>query len=181
MNELSDLSTADNTVRVDVWVYCYWIEPTRVWKKGGQLTADDIAALEWKPDLEFDGALDLNPQGTPEDCYYVRDRYRPYGIVSYFQRFTGVIRVDLDLHAFPFDAQLLRIRVGSVQWGTDDCVLVYNRELASSLFESKRAVSHLHEWEVIGKPRYREVAEWNESDQVSLGSRCVPHSLFRST
>ena len=181
VNEISDLSTAENTVRIDVWLYCHFIEPNRIWKQAGTLTNEELSELEFRPDFEFESALDIEAIGAPEDCYYVRERYRPYGIVSYFQRFTGTIRVDLDLRSFPFDAQRLKIRVGSMSWGSDDCTLIFNSELSDSLFDPVKGVAHLHEWEIVDMPSVKEEMVWAEADQRFISCLDVDFKLCRRT
>lgn len=178
IEELSDLSTADNTVRVDMWVYGHWIEKSFVWGPAGDV---DLSKLEWRPTFEIAGALDVRGLNDPADCYYVRERYREHGVVSYFQRFVGTIRVDLDLRQFPFDAQSLCIRLGDSMFGADDVTLVYNTELAGSLWHPVDSVRHLHEFSVFGSPTVTERLIWSTADSRDVSVLDVELQLCRKT
>jgi hypothetical protein len=47
---------------------------------------------------------------------------RNRGIINWYQRYRGVMRVELDLHRFPFDKQMIRLRFGCTLWGEVRCL-----------------------------------------------------------
>lgn len=162
LNELADLDTAHNSVRVDVGVQVYFLDPALKFGPVGDVPGEGV--LDWKADIEFIGALDVQPHVEVErgGSYYLSEEASAIGMVDHFQRFTGTVRVDLDLSAFPFDTQVVTLRLGSLLWGDYACRFVLDDSKPPYFFPDM--VKHLHEWEVISGPTVKETRVWMEED-----------------
>jgi len=76
------------------------------WEDWGEKLGPKI----WKPIVEFNNQIEMVPQIDVDlnGSWYIRDEYSRYGVVNWYQKWKGKISLDLDLHDFPFDRQLLK-------------------------------------------------------------------------
>jgi len=72
-----------------------------------------------EPVIDFMGNDDLEECVPDGGSFYVREEYSKYGICNWYQKYKGNIMVDLDLHNFPFDRQVIKIKFGATSWSAD--------------------------------------------------------------
>lgn len=180
INELADLSTADGTLYVDIGLLVWFQDEQMRWKSAGEPTREQLeSVMEWKPEFDITGALDL--ERAPQDgAYYVRERYRAHGIVSFWQRITGTMRVNLSLSSFPFDTQRLVIQLACFDWGISDCLLVLDEAKKKNLWSDDSA-KHLHEWLVTETPTCVSTSIFLDSDQRDVSVLEITVPLERRT
>ena len=84
------------------------------------------AALEldriWWPDIEIENKVHNRHIENVELIIF------PDGTVEYFERFNVIVHADVDLHQFPFDAQIFEVDLESFSWDTRDVKFVQNQE-----------------------------------------------------
>ena len=114
MNKLDNLSTADWTVDFDIGIQCWYIDESHVGHAEGEVGESCLYGMAhltvlqpekdvFKPDFEFCGAIDVTPVICVEDggSFNIRESYRQWGIIKWYQRYRGTVEQELSLHSFP--------------------------------------------------------------------------------
>lgn len=165
VNELADLSTAEQSVAVDIGVQFFFVCPHHVGAAEGAPDAERV----WKPKVQFDDAIDMAELIDPDQggSFYIRDSYRAHGIVNWYQRFKGVVRVSFDLKRFPFDTQTVTVRFGCTLSGAD-AVLLLNRSDPALMESLAQHMEAIHEFELVGVPTLTEQLVFNVEDKRDI-------------
>lgn len=178
VNEISELSTNMQTVELDFGIQFFYLSEAHVDCQEGEPDYSKV----WKPVVEFRNSIEMQPVVCVEEggSFYIRDIYRHYGIVNWYQRYRGRVRVDLDLREFPFDVQTLSIMFGCTLWGADD-VLLLDRTDPNLLPLFGRSMDSIHEFELVGGPRLSEQLVFEEEGQRDISFLKYEVTLKRKT
>jgi hypothetical protein len=166
LNSLTDFDTAESHVFVDVGVQLWFHDEQSIGAPEGEPDYDMV----FKPELEFSGSQKMKPQVGLEHggSYYIREAYRPHGIVNYYQRFKGFVHQELDFHEFPFDTQCIRVRFGATLYGAETFQMVDYTDPALISNWHHSAVHALHEWTPSGPISIVNELEFNVEDQRDI-------------
>lgn len=165
LNALSELDTAQWSIKFDLGVQLWFHDKDHIDAPEGEPNYDNV----WKPELEFVGAKEIEEVVSVDTkgSYYIRERYRKHGIVNWYQRFRGCLHQELELHKFPFDQQVIRIRFGSTLFSADDVALI-DRTDPQVLVSFGNCVDSLHEWALNGEPQIKCFNVFNAEDRRDI-------------
>lgn len=168
LNNISNFNTAESSVYVDIGVNLWFFDEAHIGYPEG---APDYEKV-WKPLIEFEGSIDMEPTIFPEfgGSYYIQEIHSPLGIVNFYNRYKGHIRQDLEenLPYFPFDRQTIKIRFGCPT-SPAYAVMFLDFTDPNLLPEFKKTADNkLHEWQTIGDIAIENKIIWNLEDQRDI-------------
>lgn len=162
VNELTNLNTAEGTIHADIGLLMwYWDSHVEKLVETGEAPTD--SNLEWFPEIEFRGNIDLNCIYENHGWFTILEKLGQLGIVQCYQRFRGSVRQDMDLTDFPFDSHTLRFKCAYYCDDVDCCHFVdVTDEQYMQRFTDNAA--KLHEWQPKGPGRIEIGTYWDEYD-----------------
>lgn len=159
---VQDINSATGTMKIELNFQLWWIDTDFIGKEGG----DDEWGIDthWKPLVEFLYDVDMEPVGEPS--YYIREAYSKYGIINWYQKFKGCVKMNQDLRNFPFDIQNIVIKFGTPVWG-DDAVHFEDITPAETCEYFKMGMD-LTEWSLVRTPTIVGVVNYSHEDSRDI-------------
>jgi len=131
--DLMEINDVSQTMTGDFGVLLTWTDPRLAHLEGCEISLDDI----WSPGVVF-----INSGRTfPSRQRIVK--IGPGGIVRYLQRYYGSLATYHNLHDFPFDNQVFRISLYSVEYGENEVQLVVDERMTG-----RREKLNISNWSV---------------------------------
>jgi len=174
INKLDALDTAAGKVYLDIGLTLWYKDKTLIGKSGDEFDKDKV----FKPELEIEGSVDFDAVG--EMSWWMLDMYSPHGIVSTYQKYRGYMTVPMDLHQFPFDQQVVSVKIYSNVWG-DDCLTLKNFTKPESIEAMTTNGGKMKEWLLLKKPDIYESKYFNVEDQRDVSQLIVDFQYKRKT
>lgn len=162
LNNLDNLSSSDQTIEFDMGIQCWFIDESHVGHPEGAPEKD-----VFKPIFEFMRAVKVHEILEDGGSFYIRNEYRRWGIVNWYQRYRGKLALDLQLHSFPFDEQAVAIRFGMTLFGAEN-ILLMDRTDPKVVESFDKTVDSLHEWSLFGTSHVKDLLVFNEEDQRDI-------------
>lgn len=131
--DLTEINDVNQTLTGDFGVFLTWTDPQLAHLKGCEIPLDEI----WSPGIRFINSGRMFPDRPKEVGI------GPGGSVRYVQRYYGTLATYHNLHNFPFDKQIFRISLFSLEYGEDEVQLIID-EKATGL--SKRM--NISDWTI---------------------------------
>jgi len=175
LNRINEINSATQSALIDIGIQCWWIELDAIGEEGD---VDDWKKFKyWKPQIEIMNDIDLQPVLPDGGSYYIRGDYSKYGIMNWYQRYKGNIRLDQDLREFPFDRQIVKIKFGATLWGADTITL---RDFTPPPTKALYSVGmNFTEWELVSDPKVNELIEESIEDHRAISYLEVEFNIRR--
>jgi len=151
-----EINSLNGTLSVEINFQLFWFDKDLIGKEGGpeEWGIDDY----WKPEIEFVNGVDIESSEPSYTASYPR-----YGLVNWYQKYTGTVKMKQDLKDFPFDSQHVVIKFGTCGWNADEVSIEdVTSERAKNLFQ--RGID-LTEWDLVQTPVVRGVEDYNYEDE----------------
>jgi hypothetical protein len=160
---LVSVDERSETFDADLYIHCRWRDPRLAFEPEevghdrriyqGDSAGARLAEIWW-PDLEFVNTA--SPQITNRTL-----SVQPDGTVDYRLGISSNFRAKLDLRRFPFDHQVLEVRIQSFEAGRDLVVLQENPNEMG--FDEEDDFSGLTITGITARERTSTIASWGES------------------
>lgn len=117
--DLTEINDVRQTLTGDFVVLLTWTDPQLAHLTGCEIPLDEI----WSPGIRFINSGRMFPDRPKEVGI------GPDGSVLYVQRYYGTLATYHNLHNFPFDKQIFRISLFSLEYGEDEVQLVVDEKV----------------------------------------------------
>eukprot|EP00965_Chrysotila_dentata_P004181 134845-Pleurochrysis_carterae.AAC.1 len=109
--DIKAVRATDSTVEIDFAIYMRWYDPALIHASKQQFrrTVHEYEQL-WSPGLEVNNGVELREMWDGNTSWNLKD-YET-GEMKYSQRYFGIVANQMDLRAFPFDADAIPITIG---------------------------------------------------------------------
>jgi hypothetical protein len=175
LNRINEINSATQSALIDIGIQLLWIELDAIGEEGD---VEDWKQFKyWKPQIEIMNDIDMQPVLPDGGSYYIRSEYSKYGIMNWYQRYKGNIRLDQDLREFPFDRQTVKIKFGCTLWSADVITLVdFTPPETKALYS---VGMNFTEWELVSDPKVNELVEESIEDHREISYLEVEFNIRR--
>eukprot|EP01113_Clastostelium_recurvatum_P022501 TRINITY_DN2687_c0_g1_i6.p1 TRINITY_DN2687_c0_g1~~TRINITY_DN2687_c0_g1_i6.p1 ORF type:complete len:271 (+),score=48.24 TRINITY_DN2687_c0_g1_i6:473-1285(+) len=119
--------------------------------------------------------FDLTPSYEEGKNFNIWEQHKEHGIITWWQRYKGTVSVQLDLHAFPLDKQIVEIRISSSTVCSDYLKLIDFSEPDALAPEAVNLV----EWNVLPGRALSLREFYNPGEKMHYSQLCVSIPLAR--
>ena len=109
--DMKEIDAVAGTAQIDFAVYLRWFDPSLIMasKERFGRTVREYESL-WSPKVEINNGVELKEMWDGDTSWNLKS-YET-GEMKYSQRYSGTIANPMDLHLFPFDADVIEIKLG---------------------------------------------------------------------
>ncbi len=122
VRDIKTVNAAQEDFTVDFVLWLRWTDQRLVAPGGGRSLAGCRPKLTevWHPEVQIFNETNLATRFAEVVTV------SPEGLVTYRQRFIGLLSSPMELHEFPFDTQVLPITVASIAYSPEEIELVFD-------------------------------------------------------
>jgi len=177
LNRINEINSATQSALIDIGIQLWWIELDAIGEEGDNEEWKQFKY--WKPMIEIMNDIDMEEVLPEGGSFYIRNEFSKYGIVNWYQRYKGNIRLDQDLREFPFDRQTVKIKFGPTLWSADFITL---RDFTPPEAKALYSVGmNFTEWELVSDPIVNESVEESIEDHRELSYMEVEFNIRRKS
>jgi len=134
--DVKQIDAVAGTAFVDFGLYLRWFDPSliNISKKHFGRTVREYESL-WSPKVEINNAVEMKELWDGDTSWNLKS-YET-GEMKYSQRYSGTIANQMDLRLFPFDADLVEIKLGPRVYKAGKVVFEHDAEFPIDAMEIK--------------------------------------------
>jgi hypothetical protein len=176
VTKMENFESAEETVFLEFSLVMWWRDKELIGKSGDDFDPTKV----WNPEIDLVGTFKIKhvPDGD-KGTFWILDRFSPYGIVNYYTKFRTTLHVPLELRSFPFDQQVINLRVTSRSWGMGN--LVFVNFTTDEALEDMLVNMDMQDWENLRPLVVYEEKPFSSEDRRNYSQICLEIQLKRKT
>jgi hypothetical protein len=176
VTKMENFESAAETVFLEFSLVMWWRDKELIGKTGDDFDPKKL----WNPEIDIVGTFKIKaiPEGD-KGTYWILEQFSPHGIVSFFTKYRTTLHVPLELRSFPFDQQIINLRITSRSWGANNVTFV--NFCTEEALEDMLVNMDMQDWENLTPLSVYEEKPFMSEDRRNYSQICLEIQLKRKT